>query len=287
MMVFAHQDDELPSAGVIQRLGPDSRFIWVTNGDGLAPFVGEDPKTYAETRKKETDNAMSTLGRKKEEWECLDSSEIENYDAFLDIRKGGAKAEERFDYFYELGCKVYHQVKDFNPDIVWTLAFQGGQPEHDLTHLLTALALKQFEQESGRKRLFIQIPEYEYIILVPLRFNPFYRGTRHNIDLSDEEFALKIKMARTYPSQDELLEKFQSVINSLGKILSLFGKKVNFRSYLGREQFGPVPASIDYSKSFHFFECANYINEKHKGEKITYRRHIAPIWENLRKRRFE
>ncbi len=286
-MVFAHQDDELPSAGIIQRLGPESRFVWVTNGDGLAPFVGEDPRAYAETRKLETENAMHTLGRKNEEWECLDSSEIENYDAFLDIRRGGAIATERFDYFYELGCLVYRRIRDFDPDVVWTLAFQGGQPEHDLTHLLTALALRQFEQESGRKRLFLQIPEYEYIILIPLRFNPFYRGTRHYIDLTDDEYDMKIKMAHAYPSQVDLLEKFQVVINSLGKVLRIFGKKFSFRTYLGREPFGPVPENIDYSKGFHLFECANYINEKHKGEKITYKYHVAPIWENLRTRRFK
>src|SRR5688572_19796922 len=40
LLIFAHQDDETVLAGMIRRIiGPETRarFVWWTNGDGLAP----------------------------------------------------------------------------------------------------------------------------------------------------------------------------------------------------------------------------------------------------------
>ena len=45
--VFAHQDDELGSGGTVSRLAwKHGRFLWVTNGDGLAPMEGVTDRVF-------------------------------------------------------------------------------------------------------------------------------------------------------------------------------------------------------------------------------------------------
>ncbi len=36
LYVVAHHDDEVPTAGLIQRLGPRTKFVYVTNSAGVA-----------------------------------------------------------------------------------------------------------------------------------------------------------------------------------------------------------------------------------------------------------
>ncbi len=286
-LVVAHQDDEVNYTGLIGRWGPDVHFTWMTNGDGLAPFVNADPKEYAELRKTETDEVLKTLGRSLDDRLCLDYSEIEIYDNFVELTLDPANKPDVLEFMYKIGCDIYKEIKDYNADVVWTSQFQNGHPEHDLTHILTAYSIAQINREQGRRMKFYQIPEYEYTILIPFRFNPLYDGVEHELKLTDEELEIKHRALECYPSQVELFKKFEKVINRFGAMASIFGKSLTVDDFLKSERFSPVPPHIDYTKSFHMFEWANYMFDKNKDIKVRFDKHIAVIAKELANRPFK
>ncbi|RJO65167.1 MAG: hypothetical protein C4523_16535 [Myxococcales bacterium] len=287
LFALAHQDDEINYCGLIRRLGEGVDFVWLTNGDGLAPFENADPKQYAEMRKAEADQVLLTLGRPLKRRVCLDWSEIEIYDHFVELTLNPANRPAVMNYFHRLGDDVYRRIKAHKPHVVWTLQFQNGHPEHDLMHILTALAIRQLEREAGYRPAFYQLPEYEYTILVPLRFHPLYKGVVHELLLREEELEIKRRAFDCYPSQVKLFAQFQRVIDGLGKLARLVGKGFDAQSFLSHEQFGPVPERLDYARSVHVFEWANYMRDKHKNVKVRFDRHLAEIYKALSERPFE
>ena len=288
LFVFSHQDDEIMYTGLIQRVGPETDFLWVTNGDGLAPFENADPEEYAAIRIAETDAVLTTLGRPLSRRRNIEESEIRIYDHFVELTLNPANKTAVIDYFHVLGNKVYQEIKRLKPEVIWTSAFQNGHPEHDLVHILTALSLRQLAREDGYAPRFYHLPQYEYTILIPHRFHPMYKGAIHEIRLNDEELNLKVKAFSCYPSQVKLFNSFEKVINRLGFAARLVGKGFSAESFLRRETFSPVDLqTMDYTRSTHWFEWANYMMDKHKNIKVRFDRHLAVIADELAKRDFE
>lgn len=286
LLSVAHQDDEINYIGTIHRWGEDAHFLWMTNGDGLAPFENADPKEYAEMRKAETDAVLTTLGRPLSRRECLDFSEIEIYSNFVDLTLAPARKPEVLDFMHHIGCKVYQSIKAIMPDVVWVPQYQNGHPEHDLMHMLTAYSIRQISRETGKAIALYHVPEYEYTILIPLRFHPLYKGVVHHIELTPEELELKRRCIACYPSQLKLFDKFETLINRFGKVGRLLGKGFDAEGFLMREYFGPVPPDMDYTKSYHRFEWANYMFDTHRDAKVRFDRHLAVIARELKDRPF-
>jgi len=283
LMVWPHQDDEVMYAGLISRLGRSVDFVWVTNGDGLAPGEGADPDEYAAMRMAETDAVLGVLGRPLERRTNLAYSEIAIYDGFADLTRAPARRGAVMDFFSQIADAVYREVARVRPQVVWVPAFQNGHPEHDLVHVVTALALRRVRAE-GHEAALYQVPEYEYMILIPHRFHPLYRGPVHALELTAEEVALKRRCLERYPSQLELFRGFEKVIGGIGRAARVLGRGFTLDDFLARELFGPVDPDRDYTRSTHLFELANYIGEKHEGVKIRFDRHVAEIARELVRR---
>jgi len=283
LMVWPHQDDEVMYAGLISRLGPLVDFVWVTNGDGLAPEAGADPAEYASMRLKETDAVLETLGRPLDRRTNLAYSEITIYDRFADLTRAPERRDEVMAFFGEIADAVYREVARVRPQVVWVPAFQNGHPEHDLVHIVTALALRRLRSE-GQEIALYQVPEYEYLIFIPHRFHPRYKGIIHALQLTPEEAELKHRCLECYPSQMGLFRYFERIITGIGHSARLVGRGFTIEDFMALEQFGPVDRDMDYTRSTHAFEWANYINEKHDGVKIRFDRHIAEIAKALTQR---
>ncbi len=283
LMVWPHQDDEVMYTGIIGRLGPEVDFVWVTNGDGLAPEEGADPVEYAKLRMAETDEVLGVLGRPLSRRTNLAFSEIEIYDHFVDLTRTPARRNEIMDFFQGIADAVYQQVAASAPQVVWVPAFQNGHPEHDLVHIVTALALRRL-RAAGHEVVLYQVPEYEYLIFIPHRFHPLYKGQIHALHLTPDEVALKHRCLECYPSQIKLFQFFERVIGSLGKAAWLLGRSFTLEDFMALEQFSRVPPDLDYTRSTHKLELANYINEKHDGVKVRFDRHIAEITRDLMRR---
>lgn len=280
--VFAHQDDETVLAGIIRRIvGDDERgaFIWWTNGDGLAPQAKVPPARYAELRIAEATEALRRLGASPGRKTDLASSEIENYRRFTEIDGKGRGAA--LDYFCREAERVEAALRAADPDRVFVLAWQGGHPEHDVTHLMTVRAVRRLRRETGRPIPLVQVPAYEYVIACPLRFKPWFRGDVRRIELTPEERSAKRHVFEAYPSQQGLFAKFERVIETAGKISALRGKPFDAERYLAVEQFGVVDPALDYRRSTHRLEVLNYIGDDFEGTPIRFDRMIRPVAEAL------
>lgn len=279
LFVIAHQDDELGYAGLIQRLGPQTRIVWVTNGDGLFFEMGVTPEEYGKLRMKEAIKAAAAIGIPEQNTRCLAFSEVEIYRHLSFLQKDPSSMAVHRAFWDEIRKGVREALFATRPDAVFTLAWQGGHPEHDLTHYFTRLAVDDYERETGQPLPFFHLPEYEYTILIAFRFHPLYKGRRLKFAITPEESAGKFRIVQQYPSQEKMMEKFRKFLNRLGFIGRPWGAAKTAEEYLGVEHFGPVPPDLDYPRGTHIFNRANYIFDDFEGIPITFKKCIRPIVE--------
>lgn len=277
LYLLAHHDDEIPSAGLLQRLGSACRVIWVTNSDGLYFESKLDPAAYGELRKAEGLRSLATIGIPEQQTRCLDFSEVEIYRRLAGLHSGRSGIAEMRPFFTRIRDAVRDAVLEIEPDAVFTLAWQGGQPEHDLTHFFCARALDDLERRSGRRAAFFHLPAYEYTILVAMRFHPLYRGTRIRLRLDARELDNKLKMIAAYPSQVRLFGDFKKLFRYLVRPLGLLsGGPVSADEFLAIEEFGPVP-EIDYTRKPHRFDYFSYMFDDFEGEPVTFSGSVLPV----------
>jgi LmbE family N-acetylglucosaminyl deacetylase len=270
LFVYAHHDDEIVSAGIIQRLMPNISLMWVTNSDGLYFKDNVTPEEYGKLRVAEGVNVYRELGFKEENVTNGFYSEVDNYRHFVESIKSPQKFDEAVAFWRKQGFSIYEKIRKTDPDIIWTYAFQGGMPEHDLVHVLTAACIDSYEKETGKKIQLVEIPAYELTVLISFRFNPWYKGTKYYIDMTEDELLKKLAAANHYPSQVELIAKFRKVIDNLGKVSRLIGKPFDFESYCGREYFAPVCEPRDYSKPPYRIDFFNYMFDDFLGDPVKF-----------------
>jgi LmbE family N-acetylglucosaminyl deacetylase len=280
LFVFAHQDDETVLAGMIRRIVEDDargHFVWWTNGDGLAPGTGMTPEAYGAMRVAEATRALACLGASAARKTDLWSSEIENYRRLTHVAQGGAVAQAAQAYFHAEALRVEAAVRAADPDRVFVLAWQGGHPEHDLVHIMTARAVRMLRRETGRPIPIVQSPAYEYVIACALRFKPWFRGDARRVTLSVEERAAKRAVFEAYPSQQALFQKFRAVVRVLGALSTLRGRPLTVEDYLGEEQLGVVPPTQDYTRSTHRLQRLNYMLDDFEGIPMRFDTMVAPV----------
>ena len=277
LFFVAHQDDEVGYGGLIQRLGPRTKFLFLTNGDGIAPAVKADPKEYAEMRKAEALRSLAVVGISAENVRCLDFSEIEIYRRMADVADRPDLREDALRFFEGIRDAVREAVAEVDPDLAVTVGYQGGHPEHDLAHFFCMLALRDVEKKAGRDVPFYHLPEYELTILLPFRFGRWYKGERLALPLTDAEFETKVRMLDQYPSQVDLFNKFRKVFRGIELVGKVLGKGWSMRAFYGTEQVSPVARDTDYAKPPYANDFFNYMFEDFEGRPIKFRKSIQPI----------
>lgn len=280
LFVFAHQDDEIPFAGILQRALPHAEAVWLTNGDGLAPMAGMPPGEYASIRENESIAAMAVIGWHRQQLTFLRWSELAMYPLLVSLSKAPtaqtAQAEDR-----RLVASVAASMEECitprveQADVVWTQAWQGGHPEHDIAHFLAAKVIKDVSLRQNRRIHFFELPSYELTVLVPLRFGPWKRGPVHRIRLTEEEFRRKEAAFSAYRSQAWAFAAFRKIIGFYGAVSALRLKPFTFTGFGREEQFGPVPTGRSYLRSPHGFSRLDYIREDYEGQPITFAGSVA------------
>jgi LmbE family N-acetylglucosaminyl deacetylase len=275
--VVAHHDDEIPTAGLLQRLGPRTRVVFVTNSDGLYFESQLKPPEYGELRKAEGFRSLATIGLPPENVVNCDFSEVEIYRRMAWLYSGAKTVADVKPFFQEMRDSVRKAVFEARPDVVFTQAWQGGQPEHDLAHFFAVLAVRDYCREAGVKVEVFHLPAYEYTILVAMRFHPLYKGVRVRLRLTPEEYANKLKMLEAYPSQVRLFGDFRKVFRWVSPFWRPFGGPATMEDMLRTEELGPVPDGIDYTRSTHWFDFCDYMFDDFEGTKVTFKRSVRPI----------
>lgn len=279
--MFAHQDDEFSISGTIRKLSSNSWIVWVTNGDGPAPALNLPPDQYAAERIMESFNVAKHLNIPEDRRKCYQISEIENYREFIIATQGEEGLKEAISWFKPQYQKIYEEIAGLKPDVVWTNAFQGGNPEHDLVHFLTALALRRLRKEINKEIQLREIPQYELTILVALRFAPWYKAEKYFSTLDDEEFEKKIECALLYPTQEALLKRFRTYINFIGKFGYLLGKGFDYKDYLKKEYFAIVPQDRNYLKPPYSLKYFNYMFDHYQGKPVYFHGMLETIFRRM------
>ena len=278
LCLLAHHDDEIGVAGLLQRLGSKARVVWLTNSDGRYFDSDLEPAAYAQLRKAEGLAAVGQISLPAEQTGCLDFSEVDIYRHMSELHTDPGCLERVRPFFEQIRQAVRQTVFDLRPDLVITLAWQGGQPEHDLTHFFTHLALVDLEKKTVHRPTFLHFPAYEYTYALAMRFHPLYRGQRLRLQLSGAEMERKRRMIEAYPSQVNLFRYFRWAFALVFFPLGLLtGGPRSLEQFLAIEEFGPVPRDLDYSAPPHIFDKLTYMFDDFEGVPVTYRGSIQPL----------
>ncbi len=280
LVVFAHQDDELPNAGTLMRVGADADIVWITNGDGLYEEAKRDPEVYAAQRTAESHEAARILGVPESQRHFMGYSEIAIYSRIRALASAtGAYRSEVLGYFEEMAQKVLQIARAVQPDVIWTQAWQGGHPEHDIAHLCAVFAARALASESNGSKTpaLLEFPAYELGVLVPLRFAPWRMAPVYWVNLTAREQVNKKSMMRTYPTQDEIIAVFERVIGFYGRLAGLVGRRFSLDDFSAREVFGPAPADRNYQVPPHGNWRLEYLFDRLGGKVVDFNRTISPI----------
>ena len=279
LLFLAHQDDELGCTGIMQRLRDRINVVFMTNGDGLAPMVDEDPVRYARIRQEEALESVKTAGLAEGQTRFLGFSEIEIYRNMAKLKRAPLRLSEVVAFFEPIRRSIAEVVYEFQPDVVFSVAYQGGHPEHDLVHYFAALALRGFEQDAETRIPLYHFPEYELTILLPMRFRPWYPGEKLWVELTPEEAGVKFQMAECYVSQRSLVRNFRRIVGvlTLPKRLLKRGKENPVDRFFSHEQISRVPADFDYRQSPYRLDFFNYMFDDFQGIPISFMDCIRPL----------
>lgn len=121
LFVFAHQDDEIAYMGMLAKMARDGsrvHMIWITDGAFSVP---------AEVRRRESLAALEIVGL------------------------GGDRAFDFWDYpdghallfAGEIVGRLTSVMLEIGPPRVFTVAYEGGHPDHDLAHFAAVKAAKE------------------------------------------------------------------------------------------------------------------------------------------------
>ncbi|MDH4023410.1 MAG: PIG-L family deacetylase [Gammaproteobacteria bacterium] len=224
LVLLAHQDDEVafsPIIALVRAQGRPLRVVYLTNG-------GARSQTPAR-RAAESERALAALG--------VPRSEIRFLGTDLSIPDG-----ELFRHFPSSYSALLDDCRDIHDlGAVLTLAWEGGHPDHDATHVL---AMKLARERGADDRTW-QVPFYRaadrgvpfFSMFAPLTCN----GPVQELPAAHQDALLRAAMMRYYRSQWRTFAGlgpailWHALIGTPARI-----QKVQVRRTLGRPTAGPL-----------------------------------------------
>jgi LmbE family N-acetylglucosaminyl deacetylase len=183
LVVAAHPDDETVGAGATLALLDDVTVVHLTDGAPRHPgwipasFTGTREE-YAQARFLEARQALALAG-------------------VHDVRSLGCPDLEAIHNVRELTDGVRKIIEELRPEVVLTLAYEGGHPDHDACAMIVqtlggAIEMPLYHARGGE--------------LCVLQFADDRDGIV--IHLDDEQRALKQRMYDCYATQQEVMAQF-------------------------------------------------------------------------------
>lgn len=193
MIVSPHPDDEVIGAG--SRLPRLSGCLIVEVTDG-APADLRDAldngfrtgESYAEARREELREALALAGR------------------FEVVHLGFADQELSFQ-MAELAGKLFELIEAHRPEVILTMPYEGGHPDHDATAFAVHAAAGFYEE--WRRPVILEMTGY-HRFGEECRHSAFLetRGEELVINLTPEQRALKKRMFDCFRTQRKVLQWF-------------------------------------------------------------------------------
>lgn len=190
LVVVAHPDDEVVGAGALISRLPDVWILHATDGAPRDPrfmargFEGTREE-YARARRRELEEALSLAGV--------------GPDRLLGLRIADQEAVFEIPRLIE---GIARAVREIGPELVLTLAYEGGHPDHD------AVALAARQAAAGIE--ILEMPLYHAgpgtEAMTVAEFLPGPPEIR--LTLTEEERELKRRMIGAFATQAETLRAF-------------------------------------------------------------------------------
>jgi LmbE family N-acetylglucosaminyl deacetylase len=234
------------------------------------------PKPYANLRRLESTRALNRLAIGDQQTTWWEHSELSLYAEFGEMSDDVAGDRPIFPEFEEIAAEIQSVVDDFRPDAVWTMAWQGGNPEHDLTHAAVVRAVRSAAVTERREIPVFELPAYE-LFVVAMRFRPWVRRDKHRIYLTDAELAAKTDMLEMYPSQERVISELRRAAVVAGKLGRLIGRGFTLEEFAAVEEFAQVPTDRDYTRSTHLSARFDYPGDDWQGKPIVFGRTLARV----------
>jgi len=226
LFIFAHQDDEIAYIVTMRNFlleGNEVHVVWTTDGAHFVPFEVR----YAESLK-----AMKFIGVPEENLH------------FLKFPDGHSILFPR-----KIVEKVSSLMSEIEPNEIYTIAYEGGHPDHDFAHVAAVISSKRVFGDSCPP--VFEAPLYNSYQSHITRFSRFIPATSPVFEtrLQRRDILFKLKVILSYKSQ-----------YWIAIFPAIFFAPV--RAMAGAEQYREVPSW-------------NYLQPPHEG-KLGYERLL--VW---------
>jgi N-acetylglucosamine malate deacetylase 2 len=192
LLIAAHPDDETIGAAALLRRRRNIKIIHVTDGSPLnaADALGAGFTTreeYAEARRKETVQALAQAGIRE--------------DAITNLQFTDQQLSFQLE---EITERVLAVVRQFQPEVVLTHAYEGGHPDHDSVAFACQMARRAASfclcEFAGYHAGCAGMEIYTFL--------PRAQQTQYTYRLNAGERELKIRMIKTFTTQERTLQPF-------------------------------------------------------------------------------
>jgi len=192
LLIAAHPDDETIGAGALLRRRPNIKVIHATDGSPLNPgdalaagFVTR--AEYAEARRTETVQALAQAGIREE---AITNLQFTDQQLSFQMK--------------ELTERVLAIVRQFQPEVVLTHAYEGGHPDHDSVAFACQMARRAASfclcEFAGYHAGCAGMQIYTFL--------PSAQQTQYAYRLNADEREFKIAMIKSFATQERTLRPF-------------------------------------------------------------------------------
>lgn len=200
LVLTAHPDDECVAAGALYRYIEKAVFAHVTDGSprnlvDAAALGFVSAADYAEARRRELHSALSLAGVRP--GSCV---------------QAGIPDQEASRRLVEASEWVRDRIREFEPETLLTLAYEGGHPDHDAVSFAAHAAAALLRREGVMPPPIIEFPLYHAgdsaSRLANVGFLPREDVEAITFILTEEERRIKREMLERFVTQSRVLRFF-------------------------------------------------------------------------------
>ncbi|MGE5206649.1 MAG: PIG-L deacetylase family protein [Chlamydiota bacterium] len=195
LVLIAHPDDEAVGCGALLQRMREPVVVFATDGAPLDPYFWEkygSRQAYAELRRQEARAALGLAGVRHVE--------------FLRAGEGYFTDQELFRCLPPALESFSALVHHYRPQVLLTLAYEGGHPDHDSCSFLGSVLARSLSLPAWEMPLYFRRGNNAILFQQFRSLN----GAEVPLQPTAEEQATKRGMLEAYASQGEMLKQFSA-----------------------------------------------------------------------------
>jgi LmbE family N-acetylglucosaminyl deacetylase len=195
LVLIAHPDDEAVGCGALLQRMREPIVVFATDGAPRDPYFWEKAgsrEAYADLRRREARTSLAAAGVRHIE--------------FLQAGQGYFTDQELFRCLAPALESLSALVRRYRPQVLLTLAYEGGHPDHDSCSFLASVLARRFSLPAWEMPLYFRRTDGCALCQQFRALN----GTEIALQPTAQEQKIKHDMLAAYASQGEVLKQFTS-----------------------------------------------------------------------------